>query len=91
MKRLALALAVLACAGGQGASAAAAQQPANLVRIPFSQDDGSLTPYSFELGYPFMTLMYDTLLWRDARGRPRPWLASGLRRSADGRQVTVRL
>ena len=68
-----------------------AQRTTDLVRIPFSQDDGSLTPYSFELGYPLVTLIYDTLLWRDSRGRPRPWLASGLRRSADGRQLTLRV
>ncbi|MGH9181794.1 MAG: ABC transporter substrate-binding protein, partial [Acidimicrobiales bacterium] len=62
-----------------------------MVRIPFPQDDGSLTPYTFELGYQLMSLVYDTLLWRDAEGVPRPWLARSVTPSADGRQLTIRL
>lgn len=65
-------------------------QPDEL-RIPFPQDDGSLTPYTFELGYSLMTLVYDTLLWRDADGEPQPWLAEEVATSDDGRRVTVRL
>lgn len=65
-------------------------QPDEL-RIPFPQDDGSLTPYTFELGYSLMTLVYDTLLWRDADGEPQPWLAESIETSEDGRRVTVRL
>jgi peptide/nickel transport system substrate-binding protein len=68
-----------------------AQRPRELVRIPFPQDDGSLTPYSFELGYPLVTLIYDTLLWRDADGRPQPWLATAVERRAGGTNLTVRL
>ncbi|HVL93509.1 MAG TPA: ABC transporter substrate-binding protein [Acidimicrobiales bacterium] len=64
---------------------------AELVRLPFPQDDGSLTPYTFELGYHLMTLVYDTLLWRDADGQPRPWLARSVTPNADGRQLTIRL
>lgn len=65
--------------------------PVSRVRLPFPQDDGTLTPYTFELGYPLVTLIYDTLLWRDARGTPRPWLARAVESSADGRQLTIRL
>lgn len=65
-------------------------QPDEL-RIPFPQDDGSLTPYTFELGYSLMTLVYDTLMWRDADGEPQPWLAEDVATSDDGRRVTVRL
>lgn len=72
-------------------TSAVAQGSTDLVRIPFPQDDGTLTPYSFELGYPLVTLVYDTLLWRDTNGNPKPWLASSVRRSADGRQLTIRL
>ncbi|MGI8946137.1 MAG: ABC transporter substrate-binding protein, partial [Thermoleophilaceae bacterium] len=72
-------------------SVAVAQSGSTVVRLPLPKYDGTLTPYTFELGYPLMTLVYDTLLWRDARGTPRPWLARSVTRSADGRQVTVRL
>ena len=91
--RLVVLLVLLACGAGTlvPAAAASAQAPADVVRVPFPQDDGSLTPYSFELGYPLVTLIYDTLMWRDASGRPRPWLARRVERSADGRQVTIRL
>lgn len=88
---LALAVAALAIALGTPAPAGAQAASAALVRIPFPQDDGSLTPYTFELGYPLMTLVYDTLLWRDSEGVPRPWLARSVTPNADGRQLTVRL
>ena len=81
-----------ALVGGLLAAAPAnAQRSADLVRIPFPQDDGTLTPYTFELGYPILTLVYDTLYWRDRRGNPEPWLARSLRRSDDGRQLTISL
>ncbi|MDP8924755.1 MAG: ABC transporter substrate-binding protein [Chloroflexota bacterium] len=77
---------------GTGASAARAQEnAAERVRLPFPAYDGTLTPYTFSIGYPLVTLVYDTLLWRDAEGRPRPWLARSLTRSNGGRRVTVRL
>ncbi|HET7489641.1 MAG TPA: ABC transporter substrate-binding protein [Acidimicrobiales bacterium] len=62
-----------------------------LVRLPFPQDDGSLTPYTFELGYPLVTLLYDTLLWRDQHDVPEPWLARSVDTSADRRTVTISL
>lgn len=60
---------------------------AERVRIAFPRDDGTLTPYTFQLGYPLVTLVYDTLLWRGAG----PWLARTLHRSEAGRRVTIRL
>ena len=87
-------VAVLLAVAATGAAApAAAQAPTmrDVVRLPFPQYDGSLTPYTFELGYPLVTLVYDTLMWRDARGTPRPWLARSVRRSDDGRRLTIRL
>jgi peptide/nickel transport system substrate-binding protein len=73
------------------AAAAAPARPTDLLRIPFPQYDGGLTPYTFEVGYPLMTLVYDTLLWRDTEGVPRPWLARSVQRSRGGRRLTVQL
>ncbi|CAA9501137.1 MAG: Oligopeptide ABC transporter, periplasmic oligopeptide-binding protein OppA [uncultured Solirubrobacteraceae bacterium] len=71
--------------------AAAGQSDPDVLRLPFPQYDGTLTPYTFQLGYPLVTLVYDTLMWRDANGIPRPWLARSVTRSQDGRRVTVTL
>ncbi|MEJ7765628.1 MAG: ABC transporter substrate-binding protein, partial [Acidimicrobiales bacterium] len=73
-------------AGGQ-----AAESPGRVVRIPFPRDDGTLTPYTFQLGYPLVNLVYDTLLWRDTEGVPRPWLAQALETSPDATRFTLRL
>ena len=70
---------------------AAAGQSQQRLRIAIPGEDGSLTPYTFESGYAFMSLIYDTLTWRDAAGKPRPWLARSVARDVSGRQVTVRL
>ncbi|MFP5375738.1 MAG: ABC transporter substrate-binding protein, partial [Acidimicrobiia bacterium] len=64
---------------------------AQVVRIPFPRDDGTLTPYTFEVGYPLVTLVYDTLLWRDHDGVPRPWLARSVETGDEGRRITLRL
>ena len=61
------------------------------LRISIPAYDGSLTPYTFESGYAFMTLVYDTLTWRDADGIPKPWLARSIRRDASGLAVDVQL
>jgi peptide/nickel transport system substrate-binding protein len=61
------------------------------VRIPLAQYDGSMTPYTFERAYPFVMLVYDTLLWRDAQGVPQPWLARSVQRSDGGRRLTIEL
>jgi hypothetical protein len=53
------------------AAAAAQDRRAEVVRIPFPRDEGSLTPYSFELGYPLVTLIYDTVMWRRLGPPPR--------------------
>ena len=71
--------------------AVAGPSTANVVRLPFPRYDGTLTPYTFDLGYPLVTLVYDTLMWRDARGIPRPWLAKTVTRTRAGRRVTVKL
>jgi peptide/nickel transport system substrate-binding protein len=73
------------------ASAQARERSAAVVRFPFPRDDGTLTPYTFELGYPLVTLIYDTITWRDATGIPRPWLARSVRTSGGGRRLSIRL
>jgi len=72
-------------------SAGAQSQRTSTLRIAIPGDDGSLTPYTFESGYAFMSLVYDTLTWRDAGGTARPWLARSMRRDRTGRILDVRL
>ncbi len=85
-----LAVVLLAVAAPEPAAGAGAST-AKVVRLPFPRYDGTLTPYTFDLGYPLVTLVYDTLTWRDADGIPQPWLARAVIRSRGGRRVTVRL
>lgn len=93
MRRVALTFSFLLCAvtALQSPAPANGQGSAPLVRVPFPQDEGILTPYSFELAYPLVTLVYDTLLSRDPDGDPQPWLARSVKRSAGGRRVVIRL
>lgn len=77
---------------GRWANAETQPSPArSTVRIPFPDDEGSLTPYSYKTGYSLVTLIYDTLMWRDRDGVPKPWLARLVTTSPDGRTVTVNL
>ncbi len=93
MRRVALIVASLTCAAATVCSPVpvSARTSAPLVRVPFPRHEGTLTPYSFELGYPLVTLIYDTLLWRDRDGKPKPWLARSVARSAGGRRLVLRL
>lgn len=47
--------------------------------------------YASALGYYQMSLLYDTLLWKDSTGELLPWLASGYQRSPDGMSYTFTL
>ena len=94
MKRRGLVLTVLVLAAGalgQGASTSHAQGRTELVRLPLPQYDGTLTPYTFELAYPLVTLVYDTVMWRDSDGVPQPWLAQSVSRTDGGRRYTILL
>ncbi|HWF52491.1 MAG TPA: ABC transporter substrate-binding protein [Solirubrobacteraceae bacterium] len=82
-------LAVLAALAVFAACPSSGGATVSRVRIPFPQADGTLTPYTFELGYPLVMLAYDSLMWRDAHGNPRPWLARSVTRHGD--TVVVRL
>jgi len=79
------------CLAAGPPAAAARSGDASRLRLPFPAYDGTLTPYTFARGYPLVMLVYDTLLWRDPDGVPRPWLARSVTRSAGGLRVTVRL
>ncbi|MEA2198376.1 MAG: peptide/nickel transport system substrate-binding protein [Solirubrobacteraceae bacterium] len=81
-----LALLVVLPASSPAATGAAVAR----LRIPFPQADGTLTPYTFELGYPLVMLVYDSLMWRDARGIPRPWLAQSVSRTRGTVSVRIR-
>lgn len=75
---------------GPAATADTAARPhADLLRMPFPEDEGSLTPYDFGRAYSLLTLVYDTVMWRDAAGVPQPWLARDLVTSADEQAVTI--
>ncbi len=94
MRPRSITLAALAALSGAAClclPVAVAQSRAKLVRLPLPKYDGTLTPYTFEVGYPLVTLVYDTLLWRDEGGVARPWLARSVKRSAGGKRVTIRL
>ncbi len=87
--RLWAALGLIVSLSATAAASQAAEPSTAVVRVPFPQEDGGLTPYTFERGYGLMTLVYDTLLQRGASGTPRPLLARSVARR--GRTVTVRL
>ena len=75
------ALALGACAGSNGGNATGARPT---LRLP----DGALgfpSPFAAngDPGYNQMSLIYDTLLWRDSSGTLLPWLAQSVETSAD--------
>ena len=74
-----------------GRAGAAVPTTTPLVRVGFPEYDGTLTPYTFTLGYPLVTLIYDTLTWRDEQGTPQPWLARSVTPSDGGLHLTVTL
>jgi len=79
-----VALALAAPAGSQEAA----------VRIAWWTDVGFPTPFSFSTvgpgGVVRLTLLYDSLLWKDDRGLI-PWLAESWRTSSDGTRYVFRL
>ena len=51
------------------------------LRMAITQDEGTLTPYTYQTGYPgyeLMTLIYDQLFLMDVDLVPQPWLAASL-------------
>lgn len=81
----ALALSLPSCGGASPA-------PAGTVRIA-GGFFGFPSPFAYIAGpgYVQMSLLYDTLLWKDGGGRLLPWLAERFARSADGLTYTFEL
>lgn len=73
---------------------ASAGHTGRTLRLAVTQDEGTLTPYTYQTGFPgyeLMTLIYDTLYLMDADLAPQPWLAEGLTISDDGLSYTLTL
>ena len=92
---------LLASVGGLGALALArcspsdsggAQGPRPTVRLPYGAL-GFPSPFAANgsLGYNQMSLVFDTLLWKDASGSLLPWLAESFESSSDRRTHTFTL
>jgi peptide/nickel transport system substrate-binding protein len=67
---------------------------AGTLRMAITQDEGTLTPYTYQTGYPgyeLMTLIYDQLFLLDADLAPQPWLAESLEIGDDGLTYTLTL
>ncbi|MEJ7844339.1 MAG: ABC transporter substrate-binding protein [Acidimicrobiales bacterium] len=66
--------------------------PRPTVRLPFGAF-GFPSPFSSNgpPGYVQMSLLYDTLLWKDSTGEPLPWLAESFERSDDDLTFTFEL
>ncbi len=97
-------VAVLLALVGLGLAAPAPGVAISRLRVPIPADDGTLTPYTFTVAYPLMTLVYDTLYVRGGARGPtgaagaagsqravRPWLVRRLRRADMGRRLTITL
>lgn len=74
-----------AMALGLGSCSASPPAPAGTVRLA-GGFFGFPSPFAYIAGpgYVQMSLLYDTLAWKDARGRLLPWLAERWQRSGDG-------
>jgi peptide/nickel transport system substrate-binding protein len=85
------ALALAAC-GSPRSSSGAGTGTARTVRTPFGAI-GFPSPFAAnaDIGYNQMSLLYDTLLWKDGSGTLLPWLARSFEGSADHLRYTFEL
>lgn len=89
-------LALCACSGDDGASTGDPSKPAAQASRELhlaGGDWGFPTPFTFYPrgpGYIHLSLIYDTLVWKDGTGLI-PWLAESWQRSADGLEWTFHL
>ena len=72
---------------------AAARQDGVTLRLPGGGYWGHPSPFGFSRGPGYMraSLIFDTLVWRDASGQTIPWLATDWTRSDDGLTWTFTL
>ena len=84
--------AATALALGLGSCSESPPAPAATVRLA-GGFFGFPSPFAYIAGpgYVQMSLLYDTLVWKDASGRLIPWLAESWKRSADGLTYTFDL
>ena len=86
----------LALAGARAQALAAAPAP-RIERCTIADEQGDFglpTPYTHAsggMGYTLTSLIFDTLVWRDATGKLVPGLASAWRESADHRTIEFTL
>jgi len=89
-----IAIAIGLTAAAQVATQGSEQTGADVLRLAWWTDVGFPTPFAFSAvgpgGVVRLSLIYDTLTWKDARGLI-PWLAASWRVSPDGRTYTFRL
>lgn len=91
----ALAMGLAACGSGDPAPAGGSgPQRANEITIGVNTDEGTLTPYTQQTGYPgnnLIALVYDKLLERDDNNELKPLLAKGFEPNPDNTVFTVPL
>ncbi len=103
---VATALGLAACGGGDeagtgaakdtpaGGTSSAAAQPGSVASLRLAGGPwGYPQPFSYVRGpgLVYTELIFDTLLWKDSRGKPMGWLAKSWKTSADGRTWTFKL
>lgn len=94
LQGLAAASAALVLPGRWRARGPESRTPVALVRFAWGTDVGMPTPFRVSNAGPagavLLSLLYDTLTWKDARGVV-PWLATEWHVSADGMEYTFQL
>lgn len=88
-------LAFSGCGSGESApTGGSGPQKADEVTIGVGGDEGTLTPYTQQTGFPgnnLVALVYDKLFERDAKNELKPLLATGFEANPDNTVFTVQL
>lgn len=91
-----LAVLVSACGGGSGQEATSSSGPetAKTLTVSISSDEGTLTPYTNQTGYPgsnLVDLIFDSLVRLDEKNEVQPLLATELQANSDNTEFTLPL